>query len=298
MTVAEVIDEINNECANLCFVSDTVKDVFIASQTYFVENGESPMLFQLIQASLTIKNASKIHSQDRLVNSFLSTLIFEDSFFYDMAISDTSIETIQSIFEFNRMTVYNIVNLNNKQFILANLDSDLRINDVKYSDSNSVLFSLRSSEVSANNLTFTNVVEANYLFSFFSVSSAKISNFRATNSTSQLQHLIDVRYSTGVTFSNFTLADVNNTVIAISNSNITEMSGMDIQNSFKAFHIVESKVSIIKNSLFNHNGGENSITGGAFEIYNSDVNIQNTNFNDNVADTGAGIHFNCNSMTL
>ena len=298
MTVSEVVNEINIECVNLCFMSDTVKDVFIASQTFYAQQGETPMLFQLVQASLTITNGSKIHSQDRLVNSFQSTLIFEDSFLYDMAISDTSIQTTQSTLEFNRMTVYNITNSNKKQFILANLDSDFRINDVQYSDSSSILFSLRSSEMSANNLTFTNIVDTHYLFSLFSVSSAQISNFGATNSTSQLQNLIDVRYSAGINFSNFTLADVNSTVIAVSDSNITEMSGIDIQNSHKAFRIVKSKVSLIKDSVFIHNGAENSITGGAFQIYNSDVSIQNTSFNDNMADTGAGIHFNCNSMTL
>ena len=150
----------------------------------------------------------------------------------------------------------------------------------------------------ADNLTFTSIIDTNYLFSLFSASSAQISNFEATNSTSLLQDLIDVRYSTGVTFSNFTLANVNNTVITVSNSYITEMSGMDIQNSLKAFYIVKSTVKLLKDSVFSHNGADGSTTGGAFQIYNSDVSIQNTSFSNNIADTGAGIHFDCNSMTL
>ena len=99
------------------------------------------MLLQLIQASLTITNATKIHLQDRLVNSFLSTLIFQDSSLYDMTISDTSIDVIHSILEFNGMTVFNIINPNNNQFILTSSDSEFRINHLSYSDSNSILFS-------------------------------------------------------------------------------------------------------------------------------------------------------------
>ena len=291
MTVSEVIDEISTECVNLCFLPDTIKDLFEESQAYYVDHGESPMLFQLVQASLIFTNESKIHSQDSLINSFLSTLIFENSSLYDMAISEVSIKTVQSTLEFNGMTVHNITNSANKQFILANLDSDFKINDVQYSDSNSIMFSLRFSKMSVNNLTFINIVDTHYLFSLFSARSAQISNFKATNSTSQLQNLIDVRYSTGVVFSNFTLANINSTVISVSNSNITEMSGMDIQNSLKAFYIVKSKVTMIRDSVFRHNGREDSITGGAFQLYNSDVSIQNTSFRNNVADTGAGIHF-------
>ena len=136
MTLSEVINEINNECVNLCFLPDKIKEVVLESQTYYAEQGETPTLFQLVQASLMITNASKIHSEDRLINSFLSILIFENSILYDMAIKDTSIETIQSTLEFNDMTVYNITNVQNKPFILANLDSDFKISNVQYSDSN------------------------------------------------------------------------------------------------------------------------------------------------------------------
>ena len=298
MTINEVLDEINNGCENLCFVPDSIRTGIVQDEADIRLEGESRMLFHLIQSSMEITNGTQIYSQDSIINSFVSTLTIEGSQLYEISLLEPSIQVTTSNFTLNDMQIHTITNPKNVRFIVVSLDSNFVTNGVDYRSSNSVLFTLSSSVIQANNLSFNNITNAEYLIVMYDVKSTVFSNLSMVNVSSSTDNLIDVKKSTGLSFINVTVSEVANQVIKVSDSNLTEMSNLHIHSSLKALKIDKSTISALADSTFNENGGLDTASGGAIKFYNSDVSIVNTSFTGNSAEVGAAIHFDCSSTTL
>ena len=260
--------------------------------------GQSRMLFQLIQVSLKITNSTRIYAQDSLINAFVSTVTFEDSELYNMNLQDTSIQVTSTTLNFTNMNVHDVLDPNNVDLIVLGLDSEFTISNVMYSNSDSVLFDLRSSSVQASNLTFENITNVNNLFTLYDAYDSDVSAVEVKNVTTTEDSLFDVRSSSGITFRDFSLGYIENTVIKIVKSSFAEISNMKIHHSTKAISITQSVVDLISDSEFTDNGNIGVINGGAINIMNGQVNILNSTFSGNTAHTGAAISFDCSSLEI
>ena len=298
MTINEVLDEINNGCENLCFVPDSIKTGIVQDEADIRLEGESRMLFHLIQSSMEIINGTQIYSQDSIINSFVSTLTIEGSQLYEISLLEPSIQVTTSNLTLNDMQIHTITNPQNVRFIVVSLDSNFVTDGVDYRSSNSVLFTLSSSVIQASNLSFNNITNAEYLVVMYDVKNTVFRNLSMVNVSSSKDSLIDVKKSTGLPFINVTVSELANQVIKVSDSKLNEMSNLHIHSSLKALRIDKSTISALTDSTFNGNGGLDTASGGAVKFYNSDVSIVNTSFTGNSAEVGAAIHFDCNSAIL
>ena len=105
---------------------------------------------------LEIKNSSYIHDQPALIESFTSILTIRDSEISNVEMITINIKVITSIFNFQNMNINNIRDPLNKNFIFIEFQCTLKAENIVFSDSNSVLFTLFSSAVEIKQVRFKN----------------------------------------------------------------------------------------------------------------------------------------------
>jgi hypothetical protein len=270
---------------------------FIVLNAETLENEkDSKVLIQLIFGSVKFINSTHVYEQDSLVDSFISSVVFESSIISSLNLTRNSIRIISSIFEFSKMDVSKINNPLKNQFIDISSESQVKMSNVEYKDSNSILLSLKSSKASVSNMTIDNVKEANHLVELYDAFNVTISNFTSTNSSSSAENLIIVRKSKNIIMKDFRFESVKIPLFAIEDSHFTEISDFLISHSRMPFEIKNSKIESFKRCGFMHNEG--GIQGGVLNLHNSDVTIENSDFINNTAENGGAIYFDCNSLAL
>ena len=120
-------------------------------------------LFQLVSASLVIDETTKIHNQISILSAFVSTVSFINSSIYNISFGETCIQGVSSQLSFEDMNITNLTNQGDTDFILVILDSTLKIINLMYSNSNSILFRSRTSSLEISTIGFSNIVGATQL---------------------------------------------------------------------------------------------------------------------------------------
>jgi hypothetical protein len=297
MLFSEILSESTSQCSKLCFLGSELKQHVSKNSVSLSQEEPSGDLVQLILASLTVTNSSLIHTQDSLVNTFLSTLVVEDSSITAISITNYSFEIVSSTFVFSRMSLSNITTTHG-EFILVSLDSNFTIQDIKYESSNSILFNVRSSKLAAKNIEYLNVTGMRYLFEIYDSNQAEITNITARKTLSTSNSIVSIKNSLSVSIEDVTISDIEQVVFEIVNSNVTKIERISVTNSQKVMYIKNSNINSIQSSDFTGNGRETNAKGGAMEIQDSYVVIQNGVFQNNTAEVGAAIYFDCTSLTL
>jgi hypothetical protein len=292
----EIVDEVNS-CDKLCFINDSSVPDYKSISQYILNNTEPlindlavPHLLQVIHGSLKFINSTKIRGQSMIVNSFISTVIFDDSHVTNI-LSENCIVAARSILNITNVVFENITTQSNSDnFIKVSFGSIFVMENIVYKSSFSPLFHVTSSNMNAENITFINITNMRYLFEIFDSTSTNITNVKTSSTFSTSISLINIKNSNEINLSDFLIEDISQNVISIERSNVNQMKNIFISSSLKALTIKDSNVSIVNSKLLN-NGNYKSLKGGAVEIHQSNVKVSGTNFINNIADTGAAIYF-------
>jgi predicted outer membrane repeat protein len=296
--INSILSEINTQCSNLCFISNQLKAYINANEEVLRNEGSSKALFQLISGSIKFINSTHVYDQDTLINAFVSSVVFQDSTISDLNLTYNSIAIVSSTLEFSNMIVVKISNPDKHGFIDISSDSYVTMQNVMYTDSDSVLFNLRFSEASIFNITMKNITQAQHLFELYEASNVEITSFTAVNSSTENESLIIVRKSENLTFNNFTLDHIENPLLTIQDSQFTKITYLNFSSSEIPITIERSTINEFTNSVFTNNGNITENKGGAINIFNSDVTLSNSTFSNNMAESGGAIYFDCTLMAL
>jgi predicted outer membrane repeat protein len=293
----QIAIEINSQWTNLWFLSQQLKN-YINSNFDALKNEKSSLaLIQSISGSVKFTNSTYVHDQDAIVHAFVSKITFESSVISSISMNDNTIEIVSSTLEFTEMNIHNISNPGNHEFIDISSESSMQMSNVLYKDSDSILFSLRSSEGVASNVKIENVQKAHNLFEIFDSSSVDISNFTAINSTSTADSLISIEKSRNLRVDSFNLDNIDNPLFIIKDSHFREMNKFNVSEWAIPFIVENTKIDILMDSSFTHNGNTD-VFGGVLNILNSDITISNSTFRLNTAEIGGAIYFDWTSLEL
>ena len=105
---------------------------------------------------LEVKNSSYIHDQPSFIESFASILTIRDSEISNVEMDAINIRVISSIFSITNMYINNIRGPFNKNFIFIEFQCTFIAENITFTDSNSVLFTLLSSAVEIKQVKFKN----------------------------------------------------------------------------------------------------------------------------------------------
>jgi hypothetical protein len=296
MNIEDILIEVNSKCLDLCFLPSQLKDYINENIEILRDEISSTSLIQLISGSIKFANSSHIHDQDVIVNAFVSTVIFQHSTIYSVVMTDNCIEIVTSAFEFSDMNVTTVSNPGGYQFINVSSESSVSMNNIYYSNSNSILLNLRSSNAVVENLRMENITRANYLFEFYDTHNMELANFTVQNTTSSSKRLASIRKSKNVTLRDLAFENIDQSFFIIEDSHLTKMKNITFDNWVSPFTVNNCLIDSVTDSIFTQNWNSAISEGGALSIFNSNVTIANSIFSNNTAESGGAIHFNWKSM--
>ena len=233
------------------------------------------------------------------MSSFISTIEIEDSIIHDITLLENSIEAISSTLKFKNLEIYDIDNQAQKDFILITFDSTFSAENVKYKNSNSILFTLQSSQAHIDGIQYTNVSildNQSQLMRIFAWNSVFINDVTLENTNITGDSLIYIYSSTDVSIKNIQLTRFTQRLLDISESQINIIENLNITQSSKSITVKKSIVNQLVNCTFLANGSEIIKRGGALTLLNSEVTIRNSSFYLNKAEEGGSISFECTSL--
>ena len=145
LTYDEIVEELNQNCYRLCFVSDTYKQFTLNSdQNIFAATSHA--MFQLISASLNIQNSSNITQQNSILNLFFSNVTITDSSITDINMIESSMTITSSVLSLFKITVSDVNSSDDHYLIFVTLDSVISTNNLNFSDSESNLLNIVDAE--------------------------------------------------------------------------------------------------------------------------------------------------------
>jgi hypothetical protein len=298
MDLNQILAEINTRCSVLCFLISPLKQYINSNKETIQSEASSRALIQLISGSVKVLNFTHVHHQDAIINAFVSTVVFENSTISQINMTVNWIEIVSSSLTFSGMDVTAISNLGQNEFIDISSESSMAISNVMYNDSDSILFNLRSSEATIQNVTIENVQDAHHLFELYDTKNVRMSGFNIFNSSSVSESMVSIKNSDQISVNDFIFDGVEKTILIIEKTFLTEIKNLRISKSFSPVSIKDSTIELLSNSIFMDNTSKNTSVGGALNLYNSDVRIVNSTFANNTAESGGAIHFDWNSMAL
>ena len=295
ISITTVSQEITS-WSKLWFIGDTLKQTL--ENTNFTNFEESKPAIQVLFGVLHITSSSKISNQSEFLNSFISTVEMSNSELTDIYLDGNNIEMITSTFSMTNMKIMNITNNDNHEFIFITFDSTFNAVGIEYSNSNSVLFNILSSQATLSGLDFSHVNSNSLLLQMMDWDSIDLRNLTMYNTTISEGNFIKIDKSRGVEIKDIVIENISKIIIHIEDSNVTEVTNINITSWLESFEIISSTVTNITDSSFISNGGSSISHGGAIYLRNSDVNIYNTTFQSNKALSGGAISFKCSSLDL
>lgn len=262
-----------------------------------MENAEHE-IWRAISGTLTITGGTKIYDQSIIINAFLSDVVFENSLIENITFTAISIQSITSTLTMNGMTINNLSNPEDVDFILALLGSHFVVNNLTYSLSDSELFNVRSSTVEISDITFNNILNAGQLAEVSDCDNTTIDGIKSVNSTVSKQYLFTFSELRNSTISQLQVNNSESVVMLVDLSTETRLENVEIRNCTEGIEIRSSSIDSFRGSNLTNNGGESLLLAGAIKIIDSLVNMINNTFNSNTAVTGGAIYFTCSSLTL
>lgn len=298
--IVVTVNQLNSEmasCSNLCFIGDELKALIMS--TDYTDYEISRSAIQIIFGELIIRNGSVIYSQDEFVNSFISSLTLDGSTIENISYDHPLIEVSATTFVINNVTMNNIIDNsvgNTGDFIRATFDSVFNASDVRFSNSESSMFTILSSSANFDILSISEVKDIGSVISVLDCTHASFSRISVTNLSNITDTIVSIKRSLDVHLSDFTWTGFEHSLMKIYRSQCTLIDNLMFTNNTQSLEVVESTVGNLTNSQFNYNGQSSRYSGGAILLQNSEISIHNTTFMNNTANMGGAISFECTSL--
>jgi predicted outer membrane repeat protein len=294
LLVSEIFNEFNNTWSKLWFVANVFKEYYLNKSSTF-DIIESPHLLLVISSSIEIRNNTIIEDQESILDLFLSEIDISDSIIQNLEFSQAVLRITSSTMTIENLSIQNISDTNESEFIYSNLDSIVSIKSTNFSDSTSTFIVSLNSQATLEHLLLKNIENESAVIKILNSDSLQIHNLSAVNLTISESILIYISASSNIILSDFSISDIDETLVYIYNSMVTSISEFSISGWHKPIYIKQSAVQLISNSEFIQNGDIEQLNGGSIEMMNSIATITNCSFLENKAISGGSISFRCTS---
>lgn len=208
---------------------------------------------QCIFGSVSIEGNSSFHSQDSVLYSVYSSVIFNKATVYDLFVRKSPVTIVESTASISSVVVWNVSASDSAIAFISVSYSTLSTINIAYSLSNTILFDLMFVTGSLSN------VSAHHLDNIMSVINMRTSTislfehsvFRNANCADENGCII-LMLSSISAMHNVSISNVNNTGLNIQSSNIDLISSLNITQAGLGSKIFDSNITSIRDSLILH----------------------------------------------
>ena len=278
MTISDIFLEFTETWKLLWFVPSNLSSYIISNPSLYNFLIESKM-FELISARLIIQNKSVIYNQLSIAKSFMSSLTFLDSTFYNLMIREKGIRIAESTINITDWTFYNISASDTTSFVDAGINTIVYLTNTTYSNWTWPFMVTSVATVTLDRITISNCYPHLEWISilrapFVSITNSSMNMAYSDNSTSPFR-ILDSKVDL---IANTSINNLNQYAIYFSLWNVTMIDGLHVSNTF-GIYLRNVNIDRITNSMFENNGkGYNSqdqlsTRGGAILSLSSNFTI-------------------------
>ena len=270
-------------------MSDNYKE-FIQQSESSLNINSIPYTIQSISSLLVVQNNTFINNQPYYINAYLSTVTFDYVIFNSISSDSNVIEISTSNITVSNTQFSNMYNTNtNGLVIFLTSDSQITMTNVTYSDSFMKMIRVYDSKFMISDSVITNIDTMNSdLISVYSSEDTSIMNTMISNITSSSSRIIDVSYSTISSINNVTIEDVYTTIFRMTGSTLNNVVMLKFFNVSQAISMTQTNLTI-QDSNFTQCGRDSIVYGGAIDLIDSTISVNNSHFISNYAQSGAAI---------
>ena len=161
MTKNQILNEFN-QCSTLCFASNVFKE-YILNNLSLLDTTSVQFSIQCINGAMIITNNTFITNQPMLINSYLSTILLENSTIYDFSSDFIIMTALSSNFTMNKVLVDNLHTETIGKFIQLSFGSHVDIRSLIYRSSSVKLIETLSSKLQLYNIEIYNINLTQYM---------------------------------------------------------------------------------------------------------------------------------------
>ncbi|CAI2362983.1 unnamed protein product [Moneuplotes crassus] len=278
-------------CEKLCFLGPHFLQYLLNLNTTSLTF--SNVAIQVLYGTLEIRESTQIYNQQKFINAFTSTVRIIDSSISQIVLERSNIDIIFSELILSNVTMSNIINPLETEFILVTSESKLHVTNTTFKSSHSSLFSIQSSGVELiSDLKFVNVSNVNSLIKVIGAT-----HFTADkvilNQSIATDQLLEFNDAHNISIKSIEVSDMNVPLIKAIGSSFLLLQDIMIRNSTKSLDLNQCVVVKMTRCNFQDNGNNSTSSGGAIRLLNSNITIDNSLFIRNHAIQGGAISFSC-----
>jgi hypothetical protein len=241
-----------------------------------------------------LDNNTTITNQDYFMNTIDSVIEIDELIIENINATQPTFEITQSTFKMSDSTITNYnSSLSNTQLLRLST-SEFEIDNVTYSNSNVSFILSTYSTATINQIKLEQISSYEPVILFYS-SDLSMTNSNLNNVSSNYGSIIRAQKSTISEINSLTITNTEQIALDFSNTNITEIYNLLIENSTVGLRMDNCNADIIINSNFKTCGTVYNIHGAAIYSQFSNFTLQDSTFDSNKANNGPAVTISCST---
>ena len=293
-----IIEEITETWNLLWFLDDGFKE-HLQNNTGKLNVVKSPYAVKSILGSITIFQVD-VNQQNQFTDVYSSTLNMNHVNITNILFSQPVIKASLSILNGSNMIASDISNPRNnlQSFISCSTESSIFIDGLTYTSSQASFALLRNATGILQNINITFSNSVSHMILVDDSYGLKLETLLIDSISSQAKSAILIKDSVNLELENITILKISQLVIETSNSILSNVHMLQIQNWSQGIKAYSNSVLSISSSVFEHIGNSDIIYGGAIQLLNSNTTINGSNFNHCTAKQGGWIALLCDKEVV
>jgi hypothetical protein len=228
------------------------------------------------------------------MNTIDSVIEIDELIIENINATQPTFEITQSTFKMSNSTITNYnSSLSNTQLLILST-SEFEIDNVTYSNSNVSFILSTYSTATVNQITLEQVSSYEPVMLFYS-SDLSMTNSNLNNVSSNSGSIIRTQKSTISTINSLTITNTEQIALDFSNTNITEIDNLMVENSTVGLRMDNCNAESIINSNFKTCGTVNNTHGAAIYAQFSNFTLRDSTFDSNKANDGPAVTISCST---
>ena len=249
---------------------------------------ESPYAVKSVIGNIQISQTD-VFEQDQFIDAYSSSVVMNDTNITNITFIEPVIKASLSTLNGSNIVVTNINNPSGSTnfFISCSINTIINISGLTYTSSQVSLMLLNNVIGTIDNLDITSISSMSVMIQIDRSFDLQLTRITIDDVDNQADSIISITDSTGLELGNILMSSISQLAIEIYNSIIDKAYSFNFNNCYQAIKILGASTININSSIFDKIGNSRVISGGAIQVSNSNITINDSRFTNCEAREGA-----------
>ena len=223
---------------------------------------------------------TNVYEQNQFIDAYSSTILMNSINVTNITLTQSVIKTSLSTLNGSDIIVSNIDNPSNStnSLISCSTDSSIYIDGLSNSQSQASLILLNNVTGSIANINTISSTSISNMIQIDDSYGLELTSLSISNVSSHTESIILIKDSSAFTMQNISVSDISQLAVILSNTYMSRAYNISFRNCLQGIRLIENSMMDIDLSTFINVGSSEVIYGGAIQAINSNVTINNSEF--------------------